>query len=345
MPEVEHRLPRSIVYQNPDFVAAMLQEIYRVGLLESSDRDYTSTSGSSRDTDTAGGGSGSLKASVPGLGSAELGASGERTVRQARQDDLTAADRSRFVYSQAYYLDSVYRELQDRQQISTIESNASAAGLVPGQIVEFQASFRPNEVNALLDIASPELVGEIARYVVRSKGQAEMMRDADRARDNGVEFDAQRIAAQRALHDGAAEHVSVVATAVARALKVDTRGETTKEFHATISNLSADGDGSGQDDLAAIVMCDTAHFVTDDTDRLLDGEFVVLAKVIRKLTPSTPILANNKLLHRIKPSALESLLTMLNNSEVGGAGNEYVDLGFPSDIVNAITVMPIAIYV
>lgn len=332
-------LPRSIVYQNADFVSAMLQELFQIGLVESADNDYTATTTGATKTDTTGGGKAAVSGSVPGVARGEISGSGERVHHQAHQDENVTAARKRFVFSEPFYLDAVRRELGVREQITTVTGD-NASSIAPGDIVEFAASFRPNEVNALLDIATPELVGEIARYVVRASTRAAINDRVQDAADAGVDMNATQIAAQRALGEDEANDKATLATAVAHALKVDTRGAASKEFHATITP-----------DLAAVVMCDTAHFVTADPDRLLDGTFVVLGKVIQELTDSTPILSKNKLLHRIQPDAVAELLTTLVNSDDNDGGDDeqnvtnYVDLSFPSEITNAITVMPIAIYI
>ena len=335
-PDTSPPLPRSIVYQNPDFVSAMLQELFQIGLVESADNDYTATSTESTNTDTTGGGKATVSGSVPGIARGELSGSGERIHHQAHQDENVTAARKRFVFSEPFYLDAVRRELAVRGQITTVERD-NAGSIAPGDIAEFTASFRPNEVNALLDIATPELVGEIARYVVRTGTRAKINDRVQEAANAGVDMDATQIAAQRALGEAEASDKASLATAVAHALKVDTRGEASKEFHATITPK-----------LSAVVMCDTAHFVTADPDRLLDGTFVVLGKVIQGLTGSTPILSKNKLLHRIQPDAVAELLTTLVSSDdddEGGGMSDYVDLSFPPEITNAITVMPIAIYI
>lgn len=329
-------LPRSIVYQNPDFVSAMLQEIFQMGLLDSAEHDYTTTTTESSTTDTTGGAKAEVGAAVPGLVKAALSGSGERVLHHAHQDDGVSAARKRFVFSEPFYLDAVRRELTHRNHITAVTDD-TATTIAAGDIVEFTATFRPNEITALLDIATPELAGEIARYITRSATRAEVGELVAGAAAAGEAIPVESINAQRALGEAEASDKAALATAVAMALKVDTRGAASKEFHATIT-----------DDLAAVVMCDTAHFVTADPDRLLDGTFTVLGKVINKLTDTTPILSKNKLLHRIQPAAVKDLLDKLTNSEDDTDDDpvsKYVDLGFPSDIKNAITVMPIAIYI
>ena len=220
------------------------------------------------------------------------------------------------------------RGLAERGQLS-----ADAFGASAGHIVEFTAlTVRPNEVNALLDIATPTLVREVTRFAIRQGKRAENRQTIDQAAEAaGVDIDAGRITAQRAVHELAATDAAEVAEAVAAALQVDARRTATRECHAAVS------DGRN-----AVLICDAAHFVTADPDGLLDGQFTILGKVIKPLTPSTPILANNKLLRRFQPEAVTHLLNTFGADE---AGAEYFDLSFDTEITNAITVMPIAIYI
>ncbi|KXO96202.1 hypothetical protein [Tsukamurella pseudospumae] len=319
--------PRTIVYQNADFVSAMLQEMYQAGLLQSAESDTAgkkTTTGNKQKKASAGAGA---EGSAPLLAKATGRLDGEWVRQQTEADERSSAQRQKFVYSQAHYLDAVRRGLAERGQLSTDAFAASA-----GDIAEFTAvTVRPNEVNALLDIATPTLVREVTRFAIRHSKRAEIQEAFDQAEAAGVDIDAGKIAAQRAIHELTASDAATVAEAIAEALHVDARRTATREYHATVT-----------DDRNAVLICDAAHFVTADPDRLLDGQFTVLGKVIKPLTPSTPILANNKLLRRFQPEAVADLLGTFGADE---AAAEYFDLSFDTEITNAITVMPIAIYI
>ncbi|MEQ3552882.1 hypothetical protein WIS52_20640 [Pseudonocardia nematodicida] len=321
------RAPRTIVYQNADFVSAMLQEMYQVGLLQSLESDASEKSSRARDRQGKVAVGGNAEGSVPLLAKAAGKGDGEWVRKQAEVDDRSSAQRQKFVYSQAHYLDAVRRGLAERGQLSSDTFVASA-----GSIVEFTAlTVRPNEVTALLDIATPALIREVARFVIRRGKRAEIQETIDRAQAAGIDINAEKIAAQRAVHELAASDAADVAEAVASALQVDARRTATREYHATVA-----------DDRNAVLICDAEHFMTADPDRLLDGQFTVLGKVIKSLNPSTPILANNKLLRRFQPDAVADLLGNLGADE---AAAKYFDLSFDTEITNAITVMPIAIYI
>lgn len=318
--------PRTIVYQNADFVSAMLQEIYQVGLLQSLESDAAGKNSTTEDKQKKAAAGANVEGAAPLLAKAAGRLDGEWVRQQTEADERSSAQRQKFVFSQAHYLDAVRRGLAERGQLSSDTFAASA-----GDIVEFTAlTVRPNEVNALLDIATPTLVREVTRFIIRRGKRAEIQQMIDRAEAADVDIDAGKITAQRAVHELAASDAADVAEAVAAALQVDARRTATREYHATVT-----------DDRNAVLICDAAHFVTADPDRLLDGRFTILGKVIKPLTPSTPILANNKLLRRVQPEAVADLLGTLGADE---AAAEYFDLSFDTEITNAITVMPIAIY-
>ena len=319
--------PRTIVYQNADFVSAMLQEIYQVGLLQSSESDDAGKKSTTENRQNKAAAAANAEGAVPFLAKAAGKLDGEWVRQQTEADERSSAQRQKFVYSQAHYLDAVRRGLAERNQLSSDAFSASA-----GDIVEFTAlRVRPNEINALLDIATPTLVREVARFLIRRGKRAEIQETIDRAEDAGVGINAEKIAAQRAVHELAASDAADVAEAVAAALQVDARRTATREYHATVA-----------DDRNAVLICDTAHFITADPDRLLDGRFTILGKVIKPLTTSTPVLASNKLLRRFQPEAVADLFDTLDADK---AAAEYFDLSFDTEIMNAITVMPIAIYI
>lgn len=321
------RAPRTIVYQNSDFVSAMLQEMYQLGLLQSAESDSSGKSSVSKSNQGKAGGGANAEGTAPLVARAGARIDGEWVRQRTAEDEQSTAQRQKFVYSQAHYLDAVRRGLTERDQLCDDAFAATA-----GDIVEFTAlAVRPNEVNALLDIATPRLVGEITRFAIRQRKRAEIQELVDDANAADVDIDAGKISAQRAIHELEASDIADVATAVAEALQVDARRTQTREYHATVS------DGRN-----AVLICDAEHFVTADPDRLLDGQFTILGKVIKPLTTSTPILANNKLLRRFQPEAVADLLDQFSADE---AAAEYIDLSFDTEITNAITVMPIAIYI
>ena len=103
--------------------------------------------------------------------------------------------------------------------------------------------------------------------------------------------------------------------------------------------------------LTVITICDLAHFIVDDPDRLLDGTFTVLGKVIAPIEIDVPTFARNKLLRNLAPAALDSGIEemrklMSRSSKVGEkTPSEYIDLKMASRVHGAsMRVMPLAIY-
>ena len=140
-------VPRTIVYQNADFVSAMLQEMYQVGLLQSSESDATGKKATTENKQKKATAGATAEGTAPLLAKAAGKLDGEWVRQQTEADERSSAQRQKFVYSQAHYLDAVRRGLAERGQLSTDAFAASA-----GDIVEFTAlTVRPNEVNALLD--------------------------------------------------------------------------------------------------------------------------------------------------------------------------------------------------
>ena len=93
--------PRTIVYQNPDFVSAMLQEMYQVGLLQSSEGDVAgkeTTTGNKQRKAAAGAGA---EGTAPFVAKVTGKLDGEGMRQQTEVDERSSAQRQKFVYSQA----------------------------------------------------------------------------------------------------------------------------------------------------------------------------------------------------------------------------------------------------
>jgi hypothetical protein len=84
-------------------------------------------------------------------------------------------------------------------------------------------------------------------------------------------------------------------------------------------------------------------FSGGDTDKLVDGEFRVLGKVIRVMKTGYTLMDRNKILSRLKSNALEEFQEKLREDE---RVDEYInlDLGLTEDAA-AFKVIPIAIFV
>lgn len=377
-------IPAVVVYQNPYFVSGILQAILKDGLIESIERDAGTTSSATTTENKDRGATLSGKGGLPGVASGDAGATLKNVRDNATSDANTSAQRMRFTYSQTYYFNVLRRVLTEQQLIHPVATLDDAHAIKPGDIVEFSTTFRANEINAVLDIANPELVATITKYA--------MLRQTDKEMRNMDTHEA--IIKQRTLGEQHAGDAAELASAIAGALRKDFRSEYTREFYGLIAAGGDDGndpvDGTDSDsvegtsadadsdsaetssDLTAVTVCETEHFRTQDPDRLLDGQFTVLGKVVSTVGVDVPVLARNKLLDRINPDFLAGMFNQFDRinddpraQQLGGytptddddddgegaAADDtdddpyIVDLRFSATIAgSSFSVLPIAIY-
>lgn len=327
--------PTVIVYQNANFVSGLLQEIYQVGILEATETDIASTASNSSGTSSKADASGGGGFNLPLIGKANLKATGEHVREQAKNDENVTSDRRKFVYSQAYYMDRVRNALRTYKKVRPVKSLMDAESIRVGEFIEFEATFTANEANAILDILTPELTAAITRYLRRAEGIREIRETSDNLEKNEGEISVDKIHKIRAIYEAEAQDQAELAEAVTAAIRTDFRNDKTKEFYATI--------GQGNETFTAVTICDAEHFISKDSDRLLDGRFTVLAKVIADASQDVPVLAKNKLLHRLDiKSVKESLSPFATDVDA----QDYVNLDFKTQIEGtSITVLPVAIYI
>lgn len=289
------------IYQNPEYVSGILQQASSQPLVVEEVRERVARM-------AAGDGNGNTE---------------EPSMRSSQS----------YKYSQALYLYAVKDKLRSRDELHYVSDSVQSRKLRAGDFVEFTAGFRANQVNALLDILTPDLVAEVVAFNVRRSSLAIF--------DGYPTFEEiQRSSAESMVKS---EVYSSLARAIAQAIRVDFRSESTREFYGTI--------GRGAQAATAVTICDTAHFVTEDKDRILDGEFTVLGKVTSASRRNVPLLERNKLLERIRPDAVDKLFGQLTGREVPAETDlfdtidDIVDLGLSSRIPGwSFKVIPIAIY-
>jgi hypothetical protein len=322
------------IYQNAEHVSGILQQAYGAPLLtEESRENLLEQKDEAGRTKDAGGNVG-VKAKAPVVGDI----SGDiRLGRSSREDTLvTQAGKSiqQFIYSQAYYLHVVRNTLRGRDQLKSVRSVTDAEGLLSGDFVEYQAAFRPNEINAALDILTPRLVAAIATHLVRREALDQYMKAPD----------TETIQRLTMVFEAKARSHSELAEAIAEAVRVDFRSEKTREYYGLI--------GEGGNSVTAITICDAAHFVVEDEDRILDGRFTVLGKVTSSPEIDVPVLGRNKLLERFEPKAVDEVFDRVRavgaSPATGGMFDtvgDMIDLELASRIYGtSFKVVPIAIY-
>lgn len=332
--------PSVSIYQDPTFVTAILQQMVERGLLTVEEQEWrrdtaeAKSRGVSARTDADG------KASVPALGRLSLAFSVEGQ-RSRTEDSATAGVfKQRVEYSQAYYLHLVRRLLRENGRVVRLDSRSDALDLPVGAFVEFKASFNADEAGALLDVLTPDFVAAITRFIEHQK----TMQGFDDV--GGFDKLQEYIAKRKVAEDAAADF----ARAVAAAIRVDFRSEATRQYYGEVN--------AGSDTLHVITICEKQHFISADEDRLLDGTFTVLGKLVAAAHDDPAILAPNKLLSRINPAVLDlafrelkkagdsladdQLIQRLGGDEVG----TLLDTSFRARLQGtAIKVLPVAIYV
>lgn len=222
--------------------------------------------------------------------------------------------------------------LEQGSLLTHLSSVAQARQLKPGAFVEYTTTFDPVELTLALDVISPELVEAITRFSVKKDYLSNF--------PIGGGHEARVEHAEKMQLEANAK--GELARAITNAFKADTRQETTREYYGRLATKPS---------LTVITICDLAHFIVGDPDRLLDGTFTVLGKVISPVEKDVPTFSRNKLLRNLAPSALDDGIDKLNElidqaPEVDEkAPSEYIDFKLDSRVRgSSIRVMPLAVY-
>ncbi len=287
--------PTVSIYQNPDYVEGILQQTYGQPLLTEFANETRSEQDESRDTTKGGRVTVGLAAKFPGLFGGDSAVEADYEKRLGSQQSIGSTAMSRAHYTQPYYLHVVRSVLRQTGLIRDVAGKADATTLKPGGFVEFSASFTPNQVVALLDIVSPDLVEQIVRRDRFTKSM-----------DTFEGGDLEKVQEFKLRLDGDMATWGEIGRAATEAVRTDFRSTKTREFYGKV--------GEGDDLLTFITMCDAEHFVVEDEDRILDGQFTVLGKVAGPLTHDEPILSRNKVLERMHPEAVDELIRSMNES-------------------------------
>lgn len=331
--------PHVVIYQNSDFVGGLLQELLNEGLLVSGESESTRTDSSESTRTKSGGGGIKANATLPVAGGIEGSLDGALGKTSNDGTETGATARRQYSYDLAYYLQLLKQRLVG--QIVEVKTKDDAVGLAGGEIVVFTGRFKANEINAILDIATPDLVAAATKFFVRGSARPHVEDD---------NYDVERLKYDWEAAEQKATRQADFAYAATRALCTDFRSDSTREFYCDLG-----------DSLTAVTVCDAAHFVTDDQDRLLDGRFTVLGKVTTPLEEDVPVFGRNKILRRLNPDFVESVFAQLTESasnsvphpqhlqdllEESDAETPPVDVRFSAKIEgSSFTVLPIAIYI
>lgn len=286
--------PTVSIYQNPEHIEGILQQLFEQPVFTERSIEDRTEHLDSRAQNTGGKGTAKVSVTLPHLVRAELGGEGNRGKSSEGRMTSVSGGSHRGKFTQPYFLHMVRTALKGRQLIRRPRGRSSAARLRPGDFVEFTATFSPNQASALLDVLTPELVEAITRKMIHDKGMQDFIPGAPEV--------VQKFALELQARQDAG---GVIARSATEAIRADFRATKTREFYGQV--------GSEKDALTFITMCEPAHFVLDDEDRILDGTYTVLAKVAGPLVDDEPLLSRNKLLERIHPTALDYGAQQLND--------------------------------
>ncbi|WP_157984079.1 DUF6414 family protein [Nesterenkonia muleiensis] len=331
--------PIVAIYQNADYVSGILQQVHGQPLWTAGTNSNESTDTDSREEELAAQATATVEAKMPLIGRGGAEGQGRYGHSSGRTGSRRFSGTSNWQYTQAFYLYEVRRQLAEKGLLNRIDGLSSMQGVEPGDFVEFSATFSPSQLLAILDIATPELVRAITRYVVKSRRMDDF--------EGGPPEEVQKF---KVSWDYDLDLLGEVSRTATEAIRTDFRSMTTREFYGKI--------GDQGDSLTAVTICDLEHFVVEDEDRLLDGQFTVLGKVTSSLQKDLPIFARNKLLERMDPGTVDFLVGQINNqvtrgaqgmigedeTEGGNAGVKF-NMDFDSRVKGeSFKVVPIAIY-
>lgn len=306
-----------VIYLNDNFVNGLYSNLFD-GIGGDLERIQKNSSKNQRKSSI----SAKLKAMIPLIGGAGTEAGIEET--NIKGDDEQSKQTT--TYGNAYRLEKVLDKLSQSNELVSIQYNSDFKSITTNEFVTFRATFAKNEILELLDVITPELAN-ILTYVVYTNTLSKQTSTTE-------EFD-------RKFNQKLAEGYQVTAFQTVQAIKKDFSNDHSSEFFGKL----VDNDDR-ELDIACDAICDNIFFTNSDTDRILDGVFHVVGKVIqvqddtssRKITQFD----RNKLLKRIRPEGLTTLQEWLKNN---APKNSYYDLSLNLTIEGkAFKVIPIAIY-
>jgi hypothetical protein len=328
--------PTISIYQNSDHVAGLVQQLFDAPLVTTAVREDHGDATKSRSLEGSVAVEAEGRFKMPFLGALTTKADGAGKGTSRRMITTGSKSTQSFIYSQAYYLNIVRQALRANNLITVLDSDSSVDNLRSGDFVEFKATFSPSELTTLMDVVTPDLVAQITKWLLKRTELSTF--------DGYDSFEKVRIAALSM--NEKANSTADLARDVTHAVQADFRQEKTREYYGRI--------GEGATAITAITICDNAHFVVDDEDRILDGEFTVLGKVTSGAEQNVPVLQRNKLLRNLSVEGVDALMGQLTNvlatqssTKIGGVTvDTLIDFKVGSRVAGtSIRVVPIAIYV
>lgn len=315
-----------VIYQNPEYVSALIQQLWGIGLPVEEFAETVNTAMRHSAAEVGAQASAGLKASIPFMKtSASADLSGSFSGTNGAEDKGESRRHQKISFTQANYLHNVRQALYDRQLIQTVTDKRSLDGVEVGSFVEFSASFQANEINSILDLATPELVSAIVKYQHKTAA----IRNFDYQEGHEAR---QAYAMKMEIEANAKADLAAAATI---AVRQDFRNETTREYFGSVVRFELG------DEVTAVTICDTEYFLNQDKDRILDGTFKVLGKVTLVSFDDQSILSRNKFLSRMQQPMIDELSKNLSDASSDGKFDATLNLDLKAPIIKII---PIAIY-
>lgn len=298
-----------VIYQNTPFVEGLYQQFIGGRPTQMQTNDQSDVTNGLKGTADIGG-------SIPGIVNAKGTGEGSHASKTVSGSATT------MTFGHAYLLHGVRLALRDKDLVTVVDDPTAYHGLQPGDFVEYRATFEPNFIVSVLDVLTADIVQKYS-YARNLK--------------TAISPDLTPEELQHAINE--ATLASNQAAAIFEAAQREFRNGTSLEFYGKVVP-SPDAPSLN---VHAVTVCDRAMFSGGDTDKLVDGEFRVLGKVIRVMNNGYTLMDRNKILNRLKPNALNELQEKLREDH---KVDEYIDLdlGLTEDAA-AFKVIPIAVFV
>jgi hypothetical protein len=323
------------IYQNAEYVAGLVQQLFNSPLVTQETRENAEDKTRNVDVSSEVAATAAGQANVPFVAKGKLDGKGSAALALGHVVSTGTKSTQNFVYSQAYYLALVRRTLKEQGQLVQVGSLKDAESLKPGMFVEYQAQFSASILTGLMDVLAPDLISAIVRNRVKV-GEAQLFSNYD-------SWEAVQAASARA--ELLAEAHGELATSITRAVKADFRQDNTREYLGRIAD--------GKYPVTAVTICDEASFTIADQDRILDGSYRVLGKVVSEVASDVPALKRNKLLGALDPELIDGIYELaqsslkdLTTSPVPGLDMQKAfDVDLKSRVAGpSFSVIPIAIF-
>lgn len=263
-----------------------------------------------------------LKAIIPFTGGASVAAN----IDELNAKNSEEQSKQTTTYGNAYRLEKVLNKLSEESELVAIDSEDSFSKIKTNEFVSFRAFFSKNEILELLDVITPELANILTYVIYTNILQNQSVGNED---------------FEQRFNQKIVEGYQVTAFQTVQAIKKDFANDHSSEFFGRLVDHN-----DKETDIMCDAICDNLFFTNGDTERILDGVFHVVGKVIQVQDETSERTITqfdrNKLLKRIKSDGLAALEGWLT---ANAPKNNYYDLSLNLTIKGrAFKVIPVAIY-